>query len=694
MLNELYSLSDTMNDMSIEADSWHQKYKCVPKFTIRLWIADDSTVSDFEEMDPALISVLRKYGDNNNAFPAFNIPPMFRITNEQQIKKLKNISQKPSELDIDEIRSWCIHDNWHDSRRQTINKCLHRISHELLIIVQKYNLEETRPIDELIRLISKFPHDDVSLFKSSIETCIFKNLHAQSNIELSLKLLFHVGNVKKNPKEDCGAIPIILDICEWRKYKYPIAHENTTKGINKALQMEDASTNSTILSENDVFDAFGCRYNNIGKNEPMPTVTIPGLALVTLRSMFHDHKCQYRYGMIDDISYPIADENRARVKQALEWIANSKREGKTWVKTDGKELVFAYMSKMPELLDAVAIFAPPNDLVSKDIVKRFEDVTADFIKTLKGISSESELGNIQVFSIRKMDKARSKVIYSKNCTPQSLIDSAVEWQNGCANIPLISCLEQYTPYPLEIADAVNTVWRQDGGSNVVKKMKYYHGMELLLEHLSESTVRHYLMLTHTNSFGLITYFGNREHRKENCSDRCKKSVGSIVSILGLLLYKSRQKKEDYMEDTAYLLGQLLKVSDELHVLYSRIERKGSIPPQLAGNAMLIAMSESPWRTIALHGQRMLPYIAWAKRYRFRTDEKEKKDVRIAGWYLRLYEQFGAKLNNALNNDVRFDEFEKAKLFIGYLAAFPVKEKGDVTASADDGENINVKGEEV
>jgi hypothetical protein len=687
MLNELYSLSETMNDMSIEADSWHRDYKSVPKGTTRLWISADNAVEGVESLDSELVSKLRKYGDNNNAFPGFNIPPLYRITDEQQIKKVKSIIKTPSELDMDEVKSWCINDNWPSSRRHTINKCLHKISLELLAIIQKYNLEETRSIVGLIQVVSKFPRDDGSYFRSSIESCVFKKLHLGENVEIALKLLFHSGNAKNLPKDDCGPIPVILDICEWRQYKYPIASEYTTYGINKALQMEESSKNNTVQSENKNFDAFGIQYEDL--NEPMPAVKIPMLGNVTLRSMFHEHKCQYRYRMIDDVSYPIARQNRASTKQAIEWVADPKREDITWAKVDKNEIIVAYPSKMPELFKVVSCFAPPKDMESESGSRKFEETADDFMKTFKGMPPEKRPDNIHIFSIKKMDKARTKIIYSRNCSPDSLSRSAQEWQNGCSNIPTVPQIKQYTPFPLKIADIINNVWRQDGNKTIVRRMKYYQGMELLLDPLDESVFRHYLTLTLANSFGLINYFGNQEHRKEKCSNYFKDAISSIFSVLGLLLYKSNHRKEDYMEDTAYLVGQLLKVSDELHVLYSQIERSGSIPPQLAGNSMLIAISETPWRAIAVHGQRMLPYIAWAKRYRAKSEKNSWK----AGWYLRLYEQFSTKLSDVLVNEIRFDEFGKAKLFIGYLAAFPVKEKPEISDDTDDSENINVKGEE-
>ena len=40
----------------------------------------------------------------------------------------------------------------------------------------------------------------------------------------------------------------------------------------------------------------------------------------------------------------------------------------------------------------------------------------------------------------------------------------------------------------------------------------------------------------------------------------------------------------------------------------------------------------------------------------------------------LYEQIADKLQAVMEKKMRFDDFEKAQLFIGYLANFPKKEK--------------------
>ena len=129
-----------------------------------------------------------------------------------------------------------------------------------------------------------------------------------------------------------------------------------------------------------------------------------------------------------------------------------------------------------------------------------------------------------------------------------------------------------------------------------------------------------------------------------------------------------------MQNTAYLLGQMLKASDELHTFYCKVERNGDVPPQLAGNSMFAFASETPCRALAQIGLRMQPYISWAKRYRTLIVPKNDIPNGLVGWSLSLLEDISSKLSVILAEGTRFNEYDKAQLFLGYLAAFPKREK--------------------
>ena len=67
-----------------------------------------------------------------------------------------------------------------------------------------------------------------------------------------------------------------------------------------------------------------------------------------------------------------------------------------------------------------------------------------------------------------------------------------------------------------------------------------------------------------------------------------------------------------MENAAYLTGQMLRISDELHARYCMKKREGDVPPQLAGNAVFNTAAENPIQALSILCTRMTPYIAWAK----------------------------------------------------------------------------------
>lgn len=131
-----------------------------------------------------------------------------------------------------------------------------------------------------------------------------------------------------------------------------------------------------------------------------------------------------------------------------------------------------------------------------------------------------------------------------------------------------------------------------------------------------------------------------------------------------------------MEDIPYLIGQMLKISDELHAFYCKIVRGDNNPPQLVGNSLMASALETPERMLAQLAQRMSPYIAWAKQYRTVKCEVKGKESWRAAWYLGLFERNASVFSNKLGDlkNVKFGDLEKAELFIGYLADFHKKEE--------------------
>jgi len=478
MLNELHSLSDALSSMSIPTKEWYREYKPIPKVTakapcIRIWIGENGSIYGFDSIDAELSTAIRKYGNNQNSFPAFNIAPLYRITNKQIIKELEQTTKDHTLLDFDKIKSWCTEDNWRMSIVRKVNNCIIKSALELQEHIEQWAPSQENSITALINSLRAYSDDGGIVFREKLEACVFSKLQAKECVETALFILFHKGNPDaRDPEKDSGSLSVILDYIGWQKYKYPVASEDTTEWINNVLLQSE--TIEEEIQKDERRDAFGMPLGNI--NEPMPGVKLPGFDVI-LRAMFREQRCQERYGTFDDDSFPIAKQSRAKVKRALEYISTSDKEDITWKRVDSKETVFAYPSKLGAIPLKLASLLGPSSCNNREHSKvRFEKCAKDFIKTFRGLEPQSKPDNIRIFSIRKMDKARSKVVFTRNLSPEWYIDRAETWQAGCKNVPSINFIEPYTPFPLEVADIINAVWKPNGelatqGKTAVKRMQ-------------------------------------------------------------------------------------------------------------------------------------------------------------------------------------------------------------------------------
>jgi hypothetical protein len=453
----------------------------------------------------------------------------------------------------------------------------------------------------------------------------------------------------------------------------------------------------------------------------MPEVKLPGLGGVKLRSMFADHSCQKRYGLIEDTSYPITKENRAKIKKSLEWLSEEERKGKTWGLIEAKEIVFAYPSRILPTMPRFAALLGASGTASPE---KFAECVESVFQILRGLPKEKQPENIHIFAIHKMDKARSKVVFYRTYTIKSLNESAKTWQAGGENIPVfdiwvwtdrekkgvkssekVTCERLFprVPEPLETAKILNKVWKIDGTSaGEIPRIKYYQGIELFFSDVSEEDKQHLLHVLVSNYEGLVHYVGNKTHKNYNAilSDKEKENCAVLFPFFGLLLYKQNCYKEEYMESMSYQIGQLLKIADELHTLYCKVVRDGNVPPQLVGNSLFVAASESPVQALAQLSPRICPYISWAKQYRTKKIEEKDKESWKAAWYVRLFEDIANTLHPYITDTVhvgrRLSDLEKAQFFIGYLASVPKREKSNENPQepkADNQENnIFLKGD--
>lgn len=667
MINELYQLSEAMDRAGVQTQRWHSKYKLIPNIRPN---APCVRISIFEGLVVELSSVpedlgkgLRKFGDNQGSYPCMNLMPLYRITDESIKKSLKAL--KPEHIDpakIEEIESWCQdnRNNWGKKFQNKYKICMDR-STELCKLIPKF-----API-QILTEESKYFCDPIKLHREMKATA-FEMLRNQENVLLALRILFYQGDPTKKPEDDCGSLSIALETPKLiDNFGFPAISAKFVLELNNALmQVEKKGATSE-------FDAFGVPFAPVGKSTPMPTAKLAGGFDATLRTMFGGQPCQMRYGRIEDASYPISPEMRGKLHASLDWLGGSKEhENITWMSIDKGEVLFAYPSRIHEqAISYTRMFGRPQ---KSNVI--FEEQTKQFITELRQgreVGADAKADRIQLFILKKLDKARVKVVYTRQTDAHELEECSEAWTLGCSNLPVFHFGKLKAPFPLEAAAAFNMFWKQNGeqATDQCRPVSQYHGLELLMT--PELSVTADLHMLSEKAMTVGAFLGSLLAKK-NFHHSIWEQITKMLALMGLMLYRKGIGKENYMEDFPYQYGQLLKVSDELHAMYCRVVRNGDLPSQLAGSGLYQAAAEAPLRTMSLLAQRMNPYIAWAKTYHTVTDSQKETGAGLAKWFLRIYEEIAGKLYEVWTPNMRFNDEERAQLFIGYLAALPKREE--------------------
>ena len=692
MINELHQLSVAMREADVEIESWHQDYKEIPAIKKNApcvhIVISGGTVTCVENIDAENGRHIRKYGNNHGAFPAMNLAALYRIEDEKIAKCLSHLIKNEGQgLDISTIKKWCYCNNWGKRFCEKYHRNMEERPKELLQLLQGETSFE--PIQQLVKATR--PFTDPQVLYNALETKAFELLEKKTNTVLALQILFYVGK----ERDDANKLSVIMDTVELEDSGLSSTKYAFTKGLNKALLQTNGKiqaskrTKPMQLFEKDAFDTPFAPTDI-----PMPEIKLAGGFTVKLRTMFSEWACQYRYNRSGNDTYPINPVKCQQLKDALDWLGKQENHDITWIKTGNQEILFVYPSKLPKVHPSfVNPFQRAQD--GKDVSFEVEaQKFREYVTKTKAVDPEHYPDNMQFFILRKLDKARTKVVYTRCATPDEIISHSDSWRQASQNLPPLPPIisRQWTPFPFEIANIMNRVWKRNGtlASDKYKPVASYHGLELLLDG-TEAMWNTDLRGLVENSLNLAVYAGLQLNSamgrsKNNPKDKTIWQVREALVLIGMFLYWLQIRKGDYVNEYPYLLGQMLKVSDALHELYCH-EVRGEIPPQLIGSGLYVSATETPLQALAQLGNRMNPYITWAKtnkekRITIKRKDKEGNETSYqgpaAGYLLSVYSRTADLLKTVLTGQSRFNDQEKALLFIGYLASFSRAERKEGT----------------
>lgn len=703
MINELYRLTVALDQADIATEHTHPKYKLIPKVTKKApcihIIFDNGRLYKVESIEREQALEIRKYGSNQGTFPALNLAPLYRLTDEIEKRAISDLIEgKTTDFNIEEIRQICRENNWGRKFSNKYHISMQDVPREMTKLFQKNGIVFP-PLQKLTEEADAFA--EAENLHRELERTAFAMLEQKRGIALALQILFYSGKPGKSVEEDYGTLSVVLDCRTLIEAGLSVTTAAFTSMLNQKLIEADAVARTGAVEKE--ADAFGHVFAPL--EEPMPTVKLAAGFEVSLRTMFRGQPCQSRYGRIENATYPISKDMRFKLQSALAWISAAEHKGITWISTDKDEALFAYPETLRKNMYSMVGFCrrqsteeDQTESDTRDKIRKkaeFESAAKTFISELqktKQVDTDPMSERIQYFVLRKLDKARTKVVYTYNTTPSEIEHSSERWSLGCQNLPAFLFGQPATLFPLEVSDILNLIWRQDGkpSADKFKPVPRYYGMQLLFG-VALPEVRRNLYILMNNVIKLAPYLGKVGFARNGYDGSqviLLRQTQNTLALIGLLLYQLEIRKEKYMQEFPYLFGQLLKVSDALHEIYCKIERDNNVPNALAGSGLYVSGAEQPYKTLAVLGQRMNPYIAWAKRYRAKDIQKKGEESWRAGWYLSLYERIATQLYAAWGDQDRFNEEEKAQYFIGYLAAFPAKEETGGTIKNNDGGNKN------
>jgi hypothetical protein len=679
-----------MLSAGVEVESWHRQYVECPRRnkTLLVLLGRGGEVTKLESIADSDRTSLRKYEVANGiSFPAFNVLPLFQAsTNDAKrwIDELKTEISLPDRIDQARLEklvadvSLVCDPLWGESEKEKYNSCLVRHPATLKRILGSVP-DEFGSIDELIQRAARL---NAVALQEHIRQIALRGIAESPQTAKDWVNNLLVSSARILPK-----VSLVLELADWAgSFPYPANHKRVQAWINSRLM---ASGSSETRNDSGLkVDAFGLRFGEADSHEKYPEVRLAKLGGVKLRAMSDEIPCQSRYGRIGSLSFPAGKSIRQAMKDSLEWIGSPERQGRTWqdvsgacgfTKREGRKvpipgILLAYPSVLtrdpPELATAFG-----GEEASDPQGVRFEKCAERVTAALNLAVRRQPETEIRVFVLTKVDRARTKVLFSRRYDAELVVTAARTWREGCNNIPDIRLnlgnhqtpwwITPEIPFPADIAKCLSVAWLGGGTrQDTVHGIGVEAGISLFMgsgggDHM---TAERALRLAIVNSAPLLLAIGQADHRRDGAfklEQRYQRHPSLLPSMLGLLLYKLGHVKGDYMNSAPFLVGRMLALADTLHKEYCLHIRKGEVPPQLIGNALMSVALDNPVAGLARLSQRIAHYQAWANT--FSGDE-----AGLAKWTLRQLGETACALGKHAIPQ-RCSDAEKAQMLLGYLA---------------------------
>jgi hypothetical protein len=691
MLSEAYDLRRSLDETSFDVPANHPDVKRPgknPGYRVRL--RDNEHLQTVEEVDRESMGRLWYHREGKaNAFPVVKIQhallavsiddPLrkkfdaLKKTEQNQRRKLlrEAIDNREFQLPAHDEQTWKRLRNkgldWLDIFAETDEQYL-----ALPCMLRRFVASMASPADFLRHLCQ--------LIVQRLEQGILQDT-------LLVERLL-IGKIPDQPAK--ADIPVVFDI-EESHYPVSLADSKMRSYVSRRLRDIDKREPDGICA------LLGVPQPLLKRRFPEPN--LGALGETKLFSKYDATPCEFRYlkNQSDwgdaSKSFPVGQWVAADIADGLSaltardlrgktWrmVANGKWEGSGRNKKEKKDLLLIYCEGQPIISDEAADTFGSDDREKRN---QFENDAQALCRALDGIIRHRPHSRLHLLLIGKADKEKKQILMHMTITPQELFDAAERWQRAVReNLPTVTLLlppeekgqkavegRPLPPYPDRVVRLLSSEWIR-GGTEEVKlagpALRQVLDMMLRSPGKWQEAAKNLLHLTIQRIGPLLVgvaaalHSGGKE-QIEKFKPVAREAALRAVALLGILLDALGREKEVYMNETAFQLGRLLSMADTLHREYCLYVRKGSIPPQLIGNALMPAAADNPEDAIDRLRERMNIYQAWAIK-------SSGEEYRLAKWAVGQMGEICHAIKRPL--PTKTDQKFRAELFLGYMARPP------------------------
>jgi hypothetical protein len=696
MLNELYELSNSLKRHGLLQSITHPDIGNVGKGYCLLFELNDKGIPcDIRILNKEQTSALWKHSKgNHNSFPAIRVQkPILSVNESKKIDdtewdkaKLSEKIKLLSNLDYSSINPEC-----NDVK------------------ISEWTLTKLKPVfnsnqSELValkQLISVFPREGgkvdflknlTELLKNKIEQCGHEDL-----IDLIKKLL--VGTYEPKTQKYVASCMTYYDMYE-TKYENLVSSCQTQQALVQLLNSSNTSVNSGDQTSIVTSPFSGTATIGIGDKYPNPN--IPLLGLTYLYSKKSDTPCLTRYGMTGTKAFQAGVSEIHDISNAIAFLTADSRKNKSWCamsdsNRDKPNLLLAYLPDDPQNNAFLAkILGDPSEYDNlEEYLGKAENVYTELcrqvIGNLEDVLHKNSNTKVNLILLETLDAGRKQVVYESSFTAERLCENLRTWDEAAKNTPPIeiriydkskkeiNTLKPICPGPSQICKLFKINYTRSGlGKPMQQSDISLHDIYAVympnLQTNRSQVVERFFQLAVKKSRWLLgdTAYQMIVDYTVNKSQTQVFNAAMFVSLLSILLYLSGIRKEKYMLDAPFNVGQFLKLADMLHKEYciqvrsSKNKQQSSIPAQLIGNEMLAIASENPVEGLNRLRDRMKIYLAWAETVPI-------ENAKLAKWILNRFAEVSLKIASSGELPQQFSPVQQAQVLLGYLANIP-KEK--------------------